>query len=68
VGEWKQGMKNGLGTYYYDDDYVFEGRWRHDKKLEGNVTYLNKRFKQVFFTQTDLEARADEDDGNDHYR
>lgn len=63
-------MKHGLGAYYYYDDYVFEGRWRFDRKVEGNVTYLNKRFKQVFFTQKDLEKKfiREEGDGNEHFR
>ena len=43
VGEWKEGSKYGLGTYYYDDDYIFEGRWKDDMKIEGTVTYLNHR-------------------------
>ena len=68
VGEWKQGMKHGLGTYYYDSDYVFEGRWRHDRKLEGSVTYVNKRYKQVFFTQKDFGCDIPDEFGTDHYR
>jgi hypothetical protein len=43
VGEWEQGLKHGLGTYYYDADYIFEGRWKHDRKVEGTLTYLNER-------------------------
>ena len=45
VGEWKEGTKHGLGTYYYDSEYVFEGRWKDDKKVEGTVTYVNQRFR-----------------------
>lgn len=44
-GEWKDGSKNGLGTYHYDEEYVFEGRWKNDRKVEGTVTYLNNRLK-----------------------
>lgn len=64
VGEWRDGMKHGLGTYRYDDDYTFEGRWRHDNKVEGTVTYLNKRFKQIFFTEKDFLKY----DGPDHFK
>lgn len=51
VGEWKDGAKHGLGSYFYDDEFVFEGRWRNDRKVEGTVTYMNQRMRQVFFTQ-----------------
>ncbi len=64
VGEWNQGMKHGLGTYYYDTDYIFEGRWKNDIKVEGTVTYLNKRFKQIFFTQKDFK----DENGDAHFR
>ena len=48
-------MKHGLGAYYYDKDYIFEGRWHMDLKVEGTVTYLNCKLKQVFFTAEDFE-------------
>jgi hypothetical protein len=51
VGEWREGAKHGLGSYYYDDDYVFEGKWAADKKVEGTVTYCRERFRQVFFPE-----------------
>ncbi len=39
VGEWRDGAKHGLGTYFYDEDFVFEGKWISDRKVEGTVTY-----------------------------
>lgn len=45
VGEWREGAKHGLGSYYYDDDYVFEGKWAADRKVEGTVTYCKERFR-----------------------
>lgn len=51
VGEWKDGTKHGLGTYIYDQDFIFEGRWHSDRKIEGTVTYCKQRFRQVFFTE-----------------
>ncbi|TNV73134.1 hypothetical protein FGO68_gene10987 [Halteria grandinella] len=54
VGEWLQGLKHGLGAYYYDAEYVFEGRWKRDMKVEGSVTYLNEWSRQVFFTNKEL--------------
>ena len=44
-GEWRDGLKHGLGAYHYDKDYIFEGRWHMDLKVEGIVTYLNCRLK-----------------------
>ena len=44
-GEWRDGLKHGLGTYHYDKDYIFEGRWHMDLKVEGIVTYLNCRLQ-----------------------
>jgi len=41
VGEWKDGLKHGLGTYCYDEEYIFEGKWEKDRKVEGTVTYIN---------------------------
>lgn len=58
VGEWKNGLKHGLGTYYYDREYVFEGRWKDDMKVEGTVTYLNQQVKQVFFTERDIKGSS----------
>ncbi len=54
-GAWRDGLKHGIGAYHYDKDYIFEGRWHMDLKVEGIVTYLNCKLKQVFFTAEDFE-------------
>ena len=64
-GEWRDGLKHGLGTYHYDKDYIFEGRWHMDLKVEGIVTYLNCRLQQTFFTFSDFD-KGEVDDISDH--
>ena len=33
VGEWKDGLKNGRGTYTYADGTVDKGLWKNDEFL-----------------------------------
>jgi hypothetical protein len=53
-GQWSNGLKHGFGAFHYDSEYIFEGRWRRDRKVEGTVTYLNERSRQVFFPEREL--------------
>ena len=31
VGEWKDGKRNGKGTFYLADCYEYKGDWKNDK-------------------------------------
>ena len=35
VGEWKDGKKNGQGTYTQTDGGKYEGEWKDDKRWNG---------------------------------
>ena len=38
VGEWKDGNKNGQGTFTYPDGGKYVGRWKEDKNWNGTLT------------------------------
>jgi len=35
VGEWKNGRRDGQGTYTYDDGDMFEGEWKDGEQWNG---------------------------------
>lgn len=40
VGEWEIGLKNGYGTFYYDNGSVYEGQWKDNVRQGwGKMTY-----------------------------
>lgn len=38
-GEWKDGIKHGIGTYHYSNGDVYEGPWKDDKRHGSNGKY-----------------------------
>lgn len=39
IGEWKQGEREGMGTFYYADGSRYDGAWHHNLKSgEGTFT------------------------------
>jgi len=42
VGEWKNNLKEGEGTYFYNDGTIYEGSWKKDMKSgKGTLHYEN---------------------------
>jgi hypothetical protein len=42
VGEWKDGLPDGLGTFTTPDGFKYVGEWKDDKRNgQGTVTYAN---------------------------
>ena len=38
-GDWKDGKRQGNGTYYYNDGDKYEGEWRNDERVSTLCTY-----------------------------
>jgi len=30
IGDWKNDLRHGIGTYYYNNGKLFEGQWIND--------------------------------------
>ena len=41
VGEWKDGMRDGQGTFTFPDGYRFSGEWKKDVRWNGTVFDIN---------------------------
>ena len=41
VGEWKDGIRDGYGTFTFPDGYRFSGEWKKDVRWNGTVSDIN---------------------------
>ena len=54
-GDWKNGIKEGKGIYYWENGDRFEGNWINDNKDgKGIMFYKNGKIEEVFWKDDKL--------------
>ena len=50
IGQWKDGERNGQGTYIWADGDRFVGQWRNGEKYgQGTLIYANGSTKKQYW-------------------